>query len=293
MTEGSDPEVPGVADLAGEATAQGDVPAVEASLGAMLRQAREARGHSIADVVQVIRFGARQIEALERDDYATLPGATAVRGMVRNYAKFLKLDPTPLLARLEPSVPLPEADVRPPANIGAAEQPSLGERIPLRAVAWVCAVIVLAGMGYWLFGQLEHLSGASPSSVSPAADPAPSVASPGAAAVVEPVVLAPAPAVLASTDIPPLQAAAGAPVVGPYPGLRVEFDALSWIEVRDAGQRIVLAGEFPAGTRRNVEGRGPYQVWIGKASGVRLFMGERGIDLKPHTREEVARLRVE
>jgi len=30
-----------------------------------------------------------------------------------------------------------------------------------------------------------------------------------------------------------------------------------------------------------------FKIWIGKASGVRLFMGERSIDLKPYTREEV------
>jgi cytoskeleton protein RodZ len=65
------------------------------------------------------------------------------------------------------------------------------------------------------------------------------------------------------------------------------------VEIRDATQKIVFVGEYPAGTRQNVEGKAPFQVWIGKASGVRLFMGERGIDLKPHTREEVARFSLE
>lgn len=292
MTEAVDAEVGGAAGVADEAPGASETPAAVSSLGALLREAREARGHSIADVVQVIRFGARQIEALERDDYTTLPGATAVRGMVRNYAKFLKLDPAPLLAKLEPSVPLPEADVRPPANIGAAEQPSLGERVPLRTVSLAGAIVVLAGVGYWLYGQLEHhpaVSDAAPAPTEPvAAVPA------KAGTVNEPALLAPAPAVLGAADAPaPVPAASALAAAGAYSGLRVEFDALSWIEVRDANQKIVLAGEFPAGTRRNVEGRAPYQVWVGKASGVRLFMGERGIDLKPHTREEVARLRVE
>jgi cytoskeleton protein RodZ len=98
-------------------------PAEAETPGSVLRRAREARGQSISDVVQVIRFSARQIEALERDDYASLPGSTAVRGLVRNYAKFLKLDAAPLLAQLDPAVPVPEADVRPPANMGEAEQP--------------------------------------------------------------------------------------------------------------------------------------------------------------------------
>jgi len=79
----------------------------------------------------------------------------------------------------------------------------------------------------------------------------------------------------------------------PFGGLRIEFDDRSWIEIRDATQKIVFVGEYPAGTRQNVEGRAPFQVWIGRASGVRVFMGERSIDLKPHTREDVARFSLE
>jgi hypothetical protein len=95
----------------------------------------EARGLSIADVVQVIRFSARQIEALERDDYASLPGATSVRGLVRNYAKFLKLDAAPLLTQLDPAVPVPRPMcVRLPTWV-EAEQPTIGERVPSRLVA--------------------------------------------------------------------------------------------------------------------------------------------------------------
>jgi hypothetical protein len=72
-------------------------------------------------------------------------------------------------------------------------------------------------------------------------------------------------------------------------GNSVEFDDRSWIEVRDATQKIVLVGEYAAGTRHSVDGKAPFQLWIGRASGVRVYMGERSIDLKPHTREEVAR----
>jgi hypothetical protein len=75
----------------------------------------------------------------------------------------------------------------------------------------------------------------------------------------------------------------------PVAGLRIEFDDRSWIEIRDATQKVVLVGEYAAGTRHNVDGKAPFQLWIGRASGVRVYMGERAIDLKPHTREEVAR----
>ncbi|MBI3096468.1 MAG: helix-turn-helix domain-containing protein [Rhodocyclales bacterium] len=256
--------------------------------GSVLRQAREARGQSVADVVQVIRFSARQIEALERDDYASLPGSTAVRGLVRNYAKFLRLDAAPLLAQLDPAVPVSEADVRPPTNMGEAEHPNFVEQIPPKLIAVGVLLVMLALTAYWYLtlpgneGVTLRLLGT---------DSAVGVAPPSLPAAPAP---APAPVVAPATvpENPPESSAAvsGAPSSG---GLRVEFDDRSWIEIRDATQKIVYVGEYPAGTRQNVDGKAPFQVWIGKASGVRLYLGERSIDLKPHTREEVARFSLE
>jgi len=253
--------------------------------GSVLRRMREARGQSISDVVQVIRFSARQIEALERDDYASLPGSTAVRGLVRNYAKFLKLDAAPLLAQLEPAVPVPEADVRPPTNMGEAEQPGIVERVPLKMIAAAAGILLLALAGYrysssvpgdaGLTNRLRDATGKT-EVVAPSPVVAPAVA--------------PVPVVVAENE---LSNAGAAVSPSPSGGLHVEFDDRSWIEIRDATQKVVFVGEYPAGTRQNVEGKAPFQIWIGRASAVRVFMGERSIDLKPHTREEVARFNLE
>lgn len=285
LTAGSETgsDYPAAAEMA-----EGLAPVESDSPGSVLRRAREARGQSIADAVQVIRFSAHQIEALERDDYASLPGPTSVRGLVRNYAKFLKLDATPLLAQLEPAVPVAEADVRPPTNMGEAEQPTIVERLSVSLILMGVIIVALVLAGYWYLSlpDRDDLASAarSPADRPPAAAPSP-VAAPAAVPVV-----APTPAVVAE-DQPASPGAA--PAMPPFAGLRVEFDDRSWIEIRDATQKIVYVGEYPAGTRQNVEGKAPFQVWIGKASGVRLFMGERSIDLKPHTREEVARFSLE
>lgn len=272
-------------------------PPDSATPGAILRRAREERGHSIADVVHVIRFSARQIEALERDDYASLPGSTAVRGLVRNYAKLLKLDAAPLLAQLEPAVPVPEADVRPPANMGEAEQPTIVDRVPPAMI--IAGIFVLLSLlaGYWYFTMpalpgveawMQRLLGTDGDIAATAPVPV----------QVSAVVPGPAPApagdsAMVAGNGAATAAVAAVPGAAPPGSLRVEFDDRSWIEIRDATQKIVYVGEYPAGTRQNVEGRAPFQVWIGKASGVRLYMGERSIDLKPHTREEIARLSLE
>lgn len=264
------------------------LPVESRSLGTRLREAREASGNSIADVVQVIRFSAHQIEALERDEYASLPGPTSVRGLVRNYAKFLKLDAAPLIAMLEPAVPVPEADVRPPTNMGEAEQPGMAERMPSRLIGAFLVAVVLIAAGYWYFDTVgENIAVQRPAVT--ATEPARAAVIPPAPGATE-VVAAPSATVNGAAG--PVASAEGSspPASG---GLRIEFDDRSWIEVRDANQKVVLVGEYAAGTRHSVDGKPPYQLWIGRASGVRVFMGERSIDLKPHTREEVARFSLE
>ncbi|MBK6396107.1 MAG: helix-turn-helix domain-containing protein [Betaproteobacteria bacterium] len=68
--------------------------------GAILAQAREAAGLSVQDVALQLRLAPRQVTAIERDDFASLPGRTFVRGFVRNYARLLKLDVDAILAAL-------------------------------------------------------------------------------------------------------------------------------------------------------------------------------------------------
>lgn len=71
-----------------------------ASLGMMLREARERLGLSVADVAAQIKFAPRQIEALEADDFKHLPEAAFLRGFVRSYAKLLQLDAETLFAAM-------------------------------------------------------------------------------------------------------------------------------------------------------------------------------------------------
>ena len=254
------------------------------TLGAILAANREAMGLSIKDVAHVLRYSPRQIEALERDDYAALPGSTAVRGFIRSYSKLLKIDPVPLLVTLDPAIPPPSADVRPPSNIGDAERPSISQRLSPRMAIIGVAGLAVALLGFW-FATAPN-NGKQKAAVIPVETPAPAPA----AVTVTP----PAPAIVASGGdaIPaPVDVVPVAPVSAGL--LHVEFDDRSWIEVRDATQKVVFVGEYPAGTRQNIEGKAPFQLWIGKASAVRVFVGERSIDLRPHIREDVARLSVE
>jgi cytoskeleton protein RodZ len=79
-------------------------------IGAELSAARQERGLGLQEVAQQLKFGLRQLEALEADRFDELPGGTFARGMVRSYARLLKIDPDPLLARLAGRFDAPDSN---------------------------------------------------------------------------------------------------------------------------------------------------------------------------------------
>lgn len=250
--------------------------------GCFLRQAREARNLAVFEVAQSLKFSPRQIEALEADDFSALPpGATFQRGFVRGYAKLLKLDPEPLLAMLDVRAPVALPDVREPQNMGVAATPvAAGRRSSTPMLLGSAALAVFAVvLGAWHFLGTQSVPMAMK----------PSSAANGETAAVRPPEIrieeTPAAAALAS--------AAAAPNAADMHQLVFEFQDKSWVEVRDASQRIILSGENMSGTRQAVAGKPPFQLVIGNAAKVELQYDDRQIDLKPHIRAEVARLTLE
>jgi cytoskeleton protein RodZ len=71
--------------------------------GRFLKQAREYKGASLRDVERKTRIPRRHIFALENEQYDQLPPLIYARGIVRNYAQYLGIDPVDALARFEES----------------------------------------------------------------------------------------------------------------------------------------------------------------------------------------------
>jgi cytoskeleton protein RodZ len=71
-----------------------------AAIGDQLAEARVGRGLSIEQAAQDTRISQRFLEALEAEDFGALPAPVYVRGFLRSYANYLKLDPQPLLDEL-------------------------------------------------------------------------------------------------------------------------------------------------------------------------------------------------
>ncbi len=97
------------------------------AIGAELRNARVQRGLTIEQVAQDTRISARFLRALEEDDFEALPAPVYVRGFLRSYANYLRIDSQPLLdelnAELEsPSYPPDEFIGGPPSGRQSSAQ---------------------------------------------------------------------------------------------------------------------------------------------------------------------------
>jgi cytoskeleton protein RodZ len=69
-----------------------------ASFGDNLRQQRELRGISLRDISEATKISVRFLQALETDRVDILPGGIFRRSFVREYARFVGLDPERMVA---------------------------------------------------------------------------------------------------------------------------------------------------------------------------------------------------
>ncbi len=262
-----------------------DVPSVKAGPGRMLAQLRAERKLSIADVAQRLKYGARQIEALEGEEFDKLPGVTFVRGMVRGYAKLLDTDPQPMLDELEQRYAPGEIDLDlRDKGIPFARSGKHGTRAYLGLS--VLVLVVVAGILYeWRAGAFPWARFAS--STPPREEHAPPVTAPAAPPAEMDVPAAPSIGVAEPLAAPAQQPSRGGSGEG---RLRLEFDRESWVEIRDRDGKTLMSQLNPAGSRRVVVGRPPLSLVIGNGTAVRLTYNDRPVDLKPYIQIEVARL---
>ncbi|MGH2608579.1 MAG: helix-turn-helix domain-containing protein [Tepidiformaceae bacterium] len=104
------------------------------NIGMTLRSARIQRGLSIEQVAQDTRISARFLEALEDEAFQELPAPVYVRGFLRSYANYLRLDPAPLLTQLPAAHGGGEAFVAPTTPETTRDEPSRRAADPFRPV---------------------------------------------------------------------------------------------------------------------------------------------------------------
>lgn len=303
----------------------------QVSAGALLRMAREKKGLGLEEVVSKLKLSRRQIEALESDNFAELPGATFVRGFVRNYARVLEIDPDPILSLLEcgPATIMPvmgqepAAEPKVPPLIKLPQRPGGGyprsRGLPLRWIAGGGALLAVVGIVAFLVRQsgfepeVTLAPATQPAQLMegpvPVPDPAPAVLPEQGAPSAVPDVAAAAPAGQGVLPEPVAEAAAGAAAppaaeegaaetaaekTDVLAGqLRLSFDGDSWVDIRDADGNKVVAKLYKPGAEDTLSGKPPFRLVIGNAAQVKLFYNGQPVDLAAHVKVNVARLKLE
>ena len=91
----------------------------QTSIGERLRQAREALPASLAEASRATRVRVDFLEAMERDSFTFISGRVYVVGMLRSYARWLRLDEAEIAREYD-------------RIYGAAEAPALAESLATR-----------------------------------------------------------------------------------------------------------------------------------------------------------------
>jgi cytoskeletal protein RodZ len=138
------------------------------SIGKKLVQARLARGLTLEEAAMETRIRARQLAALEADDYSSFANNTYARGFLLMYGKFLNVDVRAFARELEAGNPISIGDyqylnaplgederpvrrVNPEVRRNERRRPSLA---PLIAFIVLLAVV---GFGFHLYLEAQRL----------------------------------------------------------------------------------------------------------------------------------------
>ncbi|WP_137899483.1 helix-turn-helix domain-containing protein, partial [Sphingomonas sp. 2SG] len=154
-------------------------PVAQARPGERLRQAREIRGLSLAEVAARTRVPQRHLEALETGDYALLPSPTYAMGFSKAYARAVDADEVSIaqdvrreLDRLGPRQP----EYVPYVTADPARVPSRGVAVIGAGVALAVLILVALWYGSSLFQPQATTTAATDDVATQAVAPKPTAA---------------------------------------------------------------------------------------------------------------------
>lgn len=273
-------------------------------IGQLLRQARDAKELSLADVEQETHIRQRYLNALETGDWDELPNQVAARGFLRAYAHFLGLDADDLLDQAQEK--LQAGAITNGIDADAANVPSEYKPINLdlysnvihrgrrtrRLLGIAAALIPVVILGYLLVQYgLPYLRQTTEGNIAMAA----TVTLPPEGVATEPVIGAVASSTatkttktLPATYTPtpkatdtPTQSPTQSPTLTPTPTLsptpmeeirvRAQVTSTAWIRVVADGQVVLESMEDPGFEQEFVANR-QLEFLTGNAGGVQLSL---------------------
>lgn len=285
-------------------------------IGRRLRLRRESMNLSLEDAARRLHLDMAVLQALESEDFSSLPGSAYIKGYLRSYAQMLGIDPRELIDSYQSAFQPTDPELK-PAVSSAAEY--LGQRGRAYAIGSAVALVLILVAAWWYAhstappapqtaetpgqaGTGAAVTLANPTTVTPAmpamsSTPTQANGVPMPSRSVQPAATPlPFPASAskpASTALPSEATATGAVVTATPPArenpaderrLELTLTHRSWVQIDDAKHRQLAYGLWSAGTHRVLQGTPPFSVFLGYAQGVQISLDGQAVDIKPYIR---------
>lgn len=303
---------------------------MQPSSGQLLRQAREQQQMTVQTLAAMLKVPVHKLQALEEGRWDALTDAVFTRSLALSVCRILNIPSEPVLAglpKLEGSklsanpegINAPFKDKTLRSLMSPSHDSSSGNAFKIVA-ALLIAVAGSAGLYFlpqWQSEEQETVE-AAPASVEPELMFAPqapgvvvsvqetTVAEQPAAAAQEPVpapaeteaaaasAVQPAPAPEAAAAVPSADAAQPAEAqAGAGPRLRFAVRGDSWVQVRDAQDKVVMEKMMKAGDVLDQAAPSrPLKVVVGNAGATTLEVDGAALNLQESARNNVARFEV-
>jgi len=292
-----------------------------ARVGKTLRQLREKKNLTIAEVASQMRLDPRLIEALETENYTIFAADTYIRGYLRNYAKMLGINSDEIIAMYQTDAPPPPEiipNVKHPTQISSSDK-------PVKLFSYlITLILVLLLIIWWRQSDFSIIKSFSLKKIAETTATAiavePMTTTPNATGHVKenvaggnmkvqesvPATLElstavsfsqPSPTPTTMTTVPDTTTSSAVTaqsgdeeqaVPGPD-SIHLKLKADCWVEIRDRFNKKVYQDLARIGNDIHLNGFAPFRVELGNAQGVTLEFNDKPYDPAPVTMRGIAR----
>jgi cytoskeletal protein RodZ len=231
----------------------------------MLKAAREDQGITLEQVEEDIHIRRHLLEALEESNLKNFPSPVITRGLIRNYAKYLNLDPIEALTLYDGNgiVPVKGQRLTPNGiefmNLSMAPRPIISWDLIIGILLFL---LVIGGFGYLTYSTV----------IQPSLTPTPTK-TPGAAGLTEDAALLLPTVTPLPTDTPTPLPPTDTPTPIIYGGVTVELQIKqpSWIQILVDDVKA-FEGILQPGESKNWTGQRRVAIRAGNAGGVEVIV---------------------
>lgn len=271
--------------------------------GDTLRHARANKGVTLTEAERAIRIPRKYLRALEDEDFGQLPDGVYARGIVRNYAQYLNLDPDDAIAYFEDLRGSVTGGFKVVPAVKPMEVPShWAPNFALIAFTVVISAVLFAWLYSAFFAARDAVPTATPTAptptaidttavilaltptVTPTAPPTETPApTPPPSPTASPAAARPGQQGAAAPPTTPTQPPAPRPTPTPPPPatarhtVTVQAQETAWVQVTVDGE-VKFSGNLAAGEERNYEGR---SILIQSGNATNVFLWVDGAEYGP------------